>query len=425
MDLLIENVKYWLVRLSKTGFFHIFGASTFSNIISFASGIILIRLLSKVDYGTFSYAFNIYSFFAIVSGLGVTYGVLQLCSENMNNPIISKSIYHYGCSFGLTFNLLLSFSIVAFSLLFQLPVSGSNELLLFLSFYPIVTLAYEILTVKLRADIRAKDYSYVSIINTVIYFACSIVFAYLAGSKGLIMGRYISYIIVVYIIVKNFNGDLYIGLVNINKKIKRSFYYISLVSTLNNGLSTLFYLLEIAILGYYIKDSNIIASYKVATVIPTALNFIPLAFITYVYPYFARNRLNIKWVKSNYILSLIGMGSFNLCLSIFMILIAPFIINIVFGVQYMDSLQVFEILVGSYFIAGTFRILSGNLLVTQRQLTFNLIIAIVGSILSIVGNLLLIPSYGSVGAAYSHVIVVTVTGFLSTGYMFYILKGDD
>ena len=60
----IYKIKDNIRTLLHTGFGHIFIANVINQIISFISGFILIRVLTKSDYGIYSYAFNIYSFIA-------------------------------------------------------------------------------------------------------------------------------------------------------------------------------------------------------------------------------------------------------------------------------------------------------------------------------------------------------------------------
>ena len=38
-------------KLFSTGFFHIFGSNVINKILSFASGILLVRILTKSEYG--------------------------------------------------------------------------------------------------------------------------------------------------------------------------------------------------------------------------------------------------------------------------------------------------------------------------------------------------------------------------------------
>ena len=74
-------IKRITSKLGCTGFFHVFGSTAINKIISFASGIVLVRLISKSEYGIFSYANNLLNFFMIACGLGAASGILQMCSE--------------------------------------------------------------------------------------------------------------------------------------------------------------------------------------------------------------------------------------------------------------------------------------------------------------------------------------------------------
>ena len=68
-------------KFKTTGFFSIVGAGTLNKIISFVTGIILVRILSKADYGAYSYALNIINFFVLLNGLGTSSCIVQLCVE--------------------------------------------------------------------------------------------------------------------------------------------------------------------------------------------------------------------------------------------------------------------------------------------------------------------------------------------------------
>ena len=92
-----------------------------------------------------------------------------------------------------------------------------------------------------------------------------------------------------------------------------------------------------------------------------------------------------------------------------MVIFAKWIIIIVYGAQYLDSLSCFRILVFSYFFSGTFRIISGNLLVTQRKLGVNFFISVISGVVNIFGNILLISKLGSEGAAITTLIVMIIS----------------
>jgi O-antigen/teichoic acid export membrane protein len=113
----VSKPKTFVSKLKATGFMHIFGAGVLNQIVAFLSGIILVRIISKSDYGVFSYTNNILSFFMLASGFGAISGILQVCSENYNNINVSNSVYRFGVRFSLSFNLLLSSIIFGFALI--------------------------------------------------------------------------------------------------------------------------------------------------------------------------------------------------------------------------------------------------------------------------------------------------------------------
>ena len=238
----------------------------------------------------------------------------------------------------------------------------------------------------------------------------------------MVLGYYFAYLVTILVAYYYMEVRFITGTKTLEKKDKKALFSISIVSMCNNGLAQLMYLLDVFVLGIVAADESILASYKVATIIPSALTFIPLSLMTYLYPYFAEHRLDGKWCIRNYVRILIMLGSFNIMLSFVLFLMAPLIIDILYGNIYLDAVPIFRILSVNYFFSGTFRILSGNLIVTQRKLKFNLIVAIVSGIINIVTDFLFIQWWGAIGAAYATVVVVIVSSVMSTIYLLYIFK---
>ena len=207
-----------------------------------------------------------------------------------------------------------------------------------------------------------------------------------------------------------------------NLEEKRTLLSISVVSMCNNGLSQLMYLLDVFVLGVVAANENILASYKVATTIPAALSFIPVSIITYIYPYFAEHRKDGKWCLERYKQVLKGVAMMNFLISTILFVLAPFIIHIMYGKEYLDAVPVFRILSMNYFFSGTFRVISGNLLVTQRKLKFNLFVALVSGIINALSDFYFIQWWGSIGAAVATILVVFVSGVMSTIYLIITFK---
>ncbi len=114
------------------------------------------------------------------------------------------------------------------------------------------------------------------------------------------------------------------------------------------------------------------------------------------------------------------LGLFNALLSLVLFLFAPFIISVVFGEQYLDAVVPFRILCVSYIFSGTLGTISGNLLVTQRKLKFNLFVSVLSSALNTVLNCILIQKYGAAGAAWATLFTAVVSSAVSTSYLLYV-----
>ena len=417
-----EKFKDILYKLKETGFVHIFGSSVINQIVGFLSGIILIRVISKAEYGVYTYTSNIASFFLLLSGLGLTSAVLQVCSEK-NNETHALNVYKYGFRTGMLINSLLSIFVFFFSITVPLPMEGANRLLSLLSIFPLFFIFFEFIQLYFRYNKYNKEYSYFSTLNTIIVLIFSVFGAVLWSTSGLIVCRYIGYAISIiigafflkYPILKVLKRP------NIEKASKHDLRKLGLISMANNASAHLIFILDIFILGLILPDESIIASYKVATIIPNALFFIPNSLMIYLYPYFAQHNTDKAWVKEKYLLVLKYFGIFNLVISSILILFAPIIIKIVFGVQYLDAVIPFRILSLGYLVSATFRKIVGNLLVTQRKLKFNFWLGLLEGMINIIGNLLLIPYLGSIGAAVSSLMVVTVSSLIGAVYFWKVI----
>lgn len=418
----MEKILPKIKTLFKTGFFHIFGSSVINKVIAFLSSVVLVRILTKTEYGVFTYAWNIYSIVLILNGMGIESGVLQISSEHSGDIEYTNRASNYGIRFGVKFDLILFVIILGIGLFAPLKIEASREVLCLLCLLPMAQLLFQMTTSYLRAQKRNQEYARLTVINTILVFAVSAGCAFLFREKGLVAGYYVAYVTSFLIGIFAYRIRIFNKSSKINGDDKTALLKIAAITMCNNGLSQLMYLLDVFVLGIVDPQETILASYKVATMIPSALAFIPLALITYLYPYFAEHQNDGNWCLNRYKQILFGLGGLNIVISAVLFVGAPLIIRLLFGEQYLDAVPVFRILSVNYFFSGTFRILSGNLLVTQRKLKFNLFVAIVSSLTNVVADYFFIQWWGSVGAALATVLVVFVSSVLSTTYLVYTFR---
>lgn len=410
----------------KNGFLHIFSANVINKIIQFCSSIILIRFISKGQYGQYSYAGNILSIFLLFEGLGVSSGLLQYSSENRNYE--QKLGYlKLSIKYGSSFDFFIGILVFTFSLFFTLPVSGAVEILRWMFLIPFFSFFFNIIETFLRGNLRNFHFSILSVLNTVLYLLFSIAGVIIYDIWGVLIGRYIAFIITDLIGFCFIYKDVQkLKKIPCPEKIqKKEFLKYSMTCMLCNSISSFLYLIDTFLIGIIIKDSNIVAGYKTATLIPFALNFIPGSIMTFLYPYFAKINDDVNKIKSYYKTLVQYIGILNLCISIILFICAPWIIILIFGSNYKDSIIPFRILSIGYFFAGTFRIPAGNILGSIRKVNVNLLNSIISGILNVILDILFILLWGSTGASISTASIYIVSAFISNGYLIYYLNKKE
>ncbi len=423
-----QKLKFIWEKAVSTGFGHIFGANTINQVFAFASNFILIRVLSKGEYGIYSYAFNIYSFFALAIGFGMESACMQVCSEKMKASEDADRNMRFGILFGSGFNLILGVLIVLGAMFIPLPLAGVREVLWLFALMPLVTSLFNLAQTYFRYHLMNAEYSKCSVLNTGLILIGSVAGAVFFQTPGLIIFREAAMLLTVFLAVWIYRFPLkrILTAARISVKEKLDMLKLAAISMLNIATGQLLYLIDVFLIGVLISDELIVASYKTATIVPNALLFIPTALVVYIYPYFAQNQDDKGWVRQKYFLVLKYFGIFNLMISLMLIILAPLIIRILFGAQYLDAVAAFRILSLSYFFSATFRKTTGNLLVTQRKLHVNFWIGVMEGVLNIVSNWFLIQFMGAVGAAVTTLVICIVSSAVSVGYFItYLSKSGE
>lgn len=416
--------KQIFLKAKKQGAFHIFAANLFSKLSTFFSSIILIRFLSKSDFGTWTYAMNFINIAMLVSGLGIHTGVLQYSS--MYKPSRRKlSFLKFGLSFGILFNAVLSIAIYVLSFVIKLPIENANRTVRLLAFIPIVTIVIEVHKSYFRGSFQNTKFASINFLLPVLLLISSYIGVNLKGIETVIIFRYISFLIVIALCFKfrSMHNAISLSRVTTNHIMRIKILKFSIIAALATASSQMLYFIDTFLVGLIIKDNNIVATYKTATLIPFSLNFIPQSIIVFVYPYFARNCKDISYIKQNTKKLISLLLIFNTAISSILIIFAPTVIKYLFGIEYLDSVTPFRILSAGFLIAGSFRIPLGNILASINHIKFNLYNSIVCGVLNIILDIILIRNMGANGAAISTVSIFIFSSLFSLIYFKKILNG--
>lgn len=396
----------------RKGLLQIFSANVINKFVQFGTLAAISRIIAKSDYGAFSFAQNIISFVLLLEGAGVTTGILQYCSIAKDKKEKIKYL-HYGLKVGICVNVVLSIGVFIYSLYGSLAIEDSRKYLSLLAMVPLFTVVYNSIQSYLRSCLRNNEYSILTTFNTIVYLVFGVSLSYKFGVYGLILGMYLAYLSTVLLAIWFIRKDLFIKSVQIgsgNEQFK--FLKYSIITVLTNAMSQILYLLDTQLIGIFVKDEAVLASYKIATTIPFNIVFIPLSIMTFVYPYFAQRRKDKKWIKYRTKQLMFGLLAVNTVITICSIMLSKFIIPLLFGEQYMDAVPCFNILMLGYLISGSFRIPFGNILASLGLVKANLINAVLSGAVNIVLDIVFIMKYGSIGAAYATLIVFVVSSII-------------
>lgn len=431
---ILNSLVSGLGRLFKAGLFDIFGADALNKVLTFVSGMIVVRLIPQETYGVYSYAYNILNIILLFNGLGVSSAILQFASEIAFSDR-KEAIERIGVHIGFAFDLLLFLVMVALPNFVDFPVEGSVEMLRLWSIYPCLQLAYDIQLVSLRSSLRNREYALCTNVNTALILVGSVSGAAMGGPYGLIAGRSAAMVVSVVAIAALFNVPEYLYEETCQRRFgtefaeehhceaaaldhaeKRSFFGVAVTTAINTGINQLVYYLGTAMIGALTASAVDTALFQTTLAIPTALNFVPSTLALFIYPYFARHKEEPGWVLKRYGQVMVAAVLLAGVVSIGISLFAPWILNILYGESYVRGFEILRILMIGWFFSATLRTIASNLLITQRKLAYGVAVAVSSAVLIVVLNWLLVPSAGIVGAAWAQVIVYVASGLAYSVY---------
>ena len=406
------SISQLVARLRSTGFFSIVFSGMLNKAITFLSGIILVRILSKEDYGAYSYALNIISYFLLVNGLGASSCVVQFCVEQSDEEHAER-MYSLASSIGVFWDILLGLFVIVVGLFQPLPIQGSNGLLLLFALLPFSMFAVEMQQQRLRSQFRNLDYAIATNINSVIVVAFSVLGALIASSVGLTIGRTLAMLVTFAVVYHFFHVRIYFRSIDEPMSTVVDMLKMSLTVCSAAAVSQMLILSGTTLIGLVMLDESAVAAYSTASTIPFALAFLPTMITTYSAPYFVQHARDRSWTLHTW--GICTAGSFALCLVVgaVFIALAPWLIPAVFGAQYSDCTPAFIVLMIGFIIGQPLRGVAMSVLGTHRKYGFNLLINIISLIVCVGLTYLLLPKMGIIAAAAGYVFSMVVGSIIS------------
>jgi len=416
----MQALKNYSLKVISSGFLPVFFANIFSYFVAFCGSVFYARLLGTYEFGIYSFAYNIISFFLLVNGFGAASGVLQFVSRAKDSAT-QLSYLKYSITLGISFNCLLSIIIFIYAMCTNLPLPGMRHILIAMAFFPIGRLYIDVFQSYLRASGQNQLFAKFAISSNSIILILNVLGIYVAGLVGLVFATYLSYVSVILMatMVYKLPNIFRIKRLALDKK---EFVSYSVYATVGNAFAQILFILDILILGYIIKDARVVAIYKIATIIPFALNFIPGIISIFFYPDFAKNTHDLVYVKQLHQKIQRGMLVFSILVSLVLIIIAKPLIIFIFGPEYIKSVPPFQILTFGFWIVATFRTINGNILASLGKARVAMKINLFIVFINISLTYILVTYYGIIGAAIGVVAIYILASIIASYVLHKVLN---
>lgn len=413
-------------HLISEGILWIFGGSIASQVFGFISSVVVIRNLPKSAYGVYVDANNIYSYFAIFIGLGLTTAVMQFGSEDVALER-KAAIYQYSFKAGMISNAV--FLIIIFGFGYIYKPSGAGRYLRMMCGIPAVVYADNFFQTALIVKKKNREFGLVYITYAITVCLGNIMFTLLWGVTGLVVSTYFSQAVsalVGFLLLKKSCGiqELYAIAPKLPGNDRKEIANYCILCTITNFVSTALVLLDITCLNYVLSDSNVLADYKVASTIPSAMLFVPTSLITYYYPILVEKHSRDLYEFSSQLKEcIIIFSTSSVTLFVLLFLFAGPIIRCVYGAKYLNAIPIFRILTINFLVNASIRKLFGNVIAVIKRVKINLLFAAISGVLNVALDVVLIKHMGSEGAAIATVIVTSFISILEVIYIdIYIRK---
>lgn len=248
-----------------------------------------------------------------------------------------------------------------------------------------------------------------------------IIMAYYWGANGAIFSQYIYETLgVLFLLSLNYRilfwGEKNLKVISNEERWKFKKFALSMKA--NDIISTVMTLIDVFMIGLVFKNEDLIASYKVATIIPSAITFTSNSFMVYAMPLFVQNNKNYRWVLSRTKHMLLMMVGLCGCIALCGILVANWILPLVFGIQYADVIECYIVLLINFVIVGGVQIPIANIMTTQKIIRYKMIVLSVCGFLNIVLDIIFIHEFGSIGAAIATTLISAISAFSYSLFFF-------
>ncbi len=375
-----------------------------SLLLSIIAGIFITRLLGPEGKGVFSVYTANAEILVLLFSFGTEQGIVYFISNKKINEFKIQAVAISVLLISSIFNFILIFNISSKLIFVENYDNLFYKAFLFALFF--ITFSNSILMAFLRAKKNFKKINLVSIVNASLNLI-SFSTLYLLVKTGVIeISIILVFIFSISLFAINFILYLFFFLKtnkfspNFNLNIKNDiipFYKFSFIGFLGMLVNFLNYRLDIWFVQYF-KGSVQLGLYALAVNFAQFIMMISRMISSVMMPYLSED--NIKQ-RQAYFLQYSRINSLFVLSSVFVLFfLSDYLLVLLYGADFKDSVIPFKILVIGMIFTGTSQLFSSYISASGRN-DLCLLANIIGLSFTIVLDFMLIPKYGIVGSAYA------------------------
>lgn len=386
-----------------------FFATVISRLLSLLASWVALQFIDNAALGVVLFSYNIILFIIPISGLGLPQSLIRFSALNKNLED-KNSIFLYVLKNGFLSSLGIILLLIISSFFISFQFEKAQFYMIILSFLIIPSFLFEIIRAQLRLNHDNKNFAYSELLYSIIFIVLITILTYYLKETGYIISLLLTPILVTLFFIKKVNIKI--------KKIKKlpelnlQFWKYGFFASLSNVVTQLLFVVDILLIGYLIKDAEMVTNYRYVSLIPFSLLFLPRVFINTDFVTFTEKIYDKNYIKEyikSYMLLFVAVSFSVLIISYFF---GSFILSLLDNnfVKYNATFFILMLGVSGIFI---FRGLFGNLLSSIGKANVNYYIATVALFLNVISNYYLIPELGIKGAAITSALLMWFTGILS------------
>ena len=409
-------VKGFLKGFRKRKGTYIFSSVVISKLLSLLLSVIVIRILTKEDYGNLMYAYTVISFVMPFMGMGIFQSFIKYA------PIQAflherKQLFKYTFFGGIIASIILIVILIIFTSFITSQIPNSYWYLILFSTLILSLFIFESVKNYLRIFYLNKAYAKLEILHSILVFLSGIILTYWIGAIGFIIALVsVPLLLSIFLLTKK----SFISPTNYKFTFtKKSYWAYGIYTSLGGLVSQLIFSVDIISIGNLLDNATLIAQYKALSLIPFSLLFLPGAIIKTDFVKLVQESKNrvflISYVKNFMLIFL--FASIGLIALVYFF--DEWIIGLIFGKEYLNQINLLMIFSIGIVGAFLFRVPFGNIMVAIGWTKIATLISIFTLIADVILNYFWIQKWGIQGAAYATSLLLWTSG-LATFIVFLV-----